>query len=570
MITRLVVGGSSLGQQLVETLAERRGSTQVLATDRRLIEQLRERDIPVESGDPTDPETLGSIGMVDLVVVAADDFERNRELARAAREAFPAAYIVAYAGETAPSDPHPPLEEYADVVIDPIPIVAEHTINRVTERSRRVRQLRSVLGEIESLAIVTHDNPDPDAIASGVALKRLAEAAGCSVQVCYFGNITHQQNLAFVNLLDLELRNLDSAGALSEFDGVALVDHSSPGVNDQLPADTPIDIVIDHHPPKASIDAQFVDLRSDVGATSTILVEYAQRSGITLEAELATALLFGIYVDTQSFRRQVSVADFQAAGVLAASADFEVLKRIESPSLTSQTLDTVARAIRNRHVEGTFLMSCVGQIAERDALAQAADRLLSLEQIATVLVYGFREGTIYVSARSRGTDLDLGETLRDAFGQIGSAGGHVDMAGGQIDLGVLDAVDEQTNSLRAVVEEVIEARFFDAVEARVVPSTPTDLTRETITERYLEPDAAPEDSAVLDGILEETDLGPLADEYPPDAAASHPTSTERTEPAEDPTAESDDDTDTGPREGTVPAEDSDGENDSPPADTSDT
>jgi hypothetical protein len=135
------------------------------------------------------------------------------------------------------------------------------------------------------------------------------------------------------------------------------------------------------------------------------------------------------------------------------------------------------------------------------------------------------------------------------------------------------------DSLHAVVEEVIEARFFDAVEARTAPSTPADAGGETITKKYLEPDAMPEDSAVLEDIREGTDSTSPAEDYPPDVAPSHPT--EQTEHAEDSTVEPDNgdagvtanetgDSDTGAPEETVPSEKSDGENDSQPADTSDT
>jgi hypothetical protein len=87
-----------------------------------------------------------------------------------------------------------------------------------------------------------------------------------------------------------------------------------------------------------------------------------------------------------------------------------------------------------------------------------------LDDVGTTMVYGVLDGTIYISARSRGTRVDIGEALRDAFNQIGSAGGHVNMAGGQIELGILDAVDEQTDSFQDILEDVVEDRFLSAVD----------------------------------------------------------------------------------------------------------
>jgi len=150
---------------------------------------------------------------------------------------------------------------------------------------------------------------------------------------------------------------------------------------------------------------------------------------------VATALLYGIRVDTKDFAREITIDDFEAGAWLLPQADTDVLERIETPSMSADTLDTIAAAIRNRELDGSMLASCVGAIADRDTLAQAADRLLAMRGVTVTFVYGFTEGTIYVSARSRGKDIDLGAVLREAFGDQGSAGGHADMAGAQLPWG---------------------------------------------------------------------------------------------------------------------------------------
>jgi hypothetical protein len=116
-------------------------------------------------------------------------------------------------------------------------------------------------------------------------------------------------------------------------------------------------------------------------------------------------------------------------------------------------------------VRDDVLVTCLGEVSDRDALAQAADRLLDLEGIAVTFVFGFtgvdEESVVYASARARGTDLDLGEALRDAFGQVGSAGGHADMAGAQLPVGML--IDENDEDPGDVIEDVVTERFFDAL-----------------------------------------------------------------------------------------------------------
>jgi nanoRNase/pAp phosphatase (c-di-AMP/oligoRNAs hydrolase) len=469
MVSRLVLGCGTVGQTLVEAITD--GSTSVLVIDdaESRIDALREEGVSATLGDPTDPETVESgVEGADVVVVADSDPEANRQAIELAAQLFPDAYVVGYLGKGCDDDQREVIAMLADNVIDPTAAIAEQVLTvALGEPAVRTTNLRRTLRSVEgTLGVFMHDNPDPDAIASAVALCRIAEEIGVDAVPCYFGDISHQENRAFVNLLELDLRNVAADDDLSEFGGFALVDHSRPGVNDQLPPDTEVDVVIDHHPPKEAPEARFVDLRSDVGATSTLLAEHVQRLGIDLSEPVATGLLYGIRVDTKDFAREVSTADFEAASYLLPHADTDTLDRVESPSVSPDTFETMARAIRNRCVEESVLATCVGSLSDRDALAQAADLLLDMEGVTTTLVYGFRDGTVYVSARARGTDIDLGETMRAAFGQIGSAGGHADMAGAQIPLGLLGEVeDEEEESLTCVVSDVITERFFETIRS---------------------------------------------------------------------------------------------------------
>jgi len=490
MHSRLVLGCGSLGGRIIGALADWPGTLQVISSDEPRIETLREEGIAATHADQTDPETVRSlVGDPDTVFVAGDDASENVAAARVAREEFPDALLVAYTGREAAGRAQQVLSAVADECIDPGRTTTAHLMERISDAGVRTRKLLRVLRNVpEPLAIVMHDNPDPDAIASAVALHRLAEAAGCDAEPIYFGSITHQENRAFVNLLEFDLRNVSTADDIEEYGSFALVDHSRPGVNDGLPENTTVDIVIDHHPPRAPVDARFVDLRSDVGATSTLLVEYLRQLGIAIDEQVATGLLFGIRIDTREFTRETCPEDFEAAAFLLPAAAVSTLERIESPSISQATFDTLARAIRNRQQYGPVLLTCVGSLSNRDALAQAADRLLDLDGVSTTLVYGIIDGTVYVSARTRGSGIDLGETLRDAFGAIGSAGGHADMAGAQLTLGVLDAADDEA-ALVDIVSSVITDRFLDAVtthadvldEAALPDDPPDGITGEELT-----------------------------------------------------------------------------------------
>ncbi|MFW6017338.1 MAG: DHH family phosphoesterase [Halapricum sp.] len=472
MRARLVAGSGVLASELVERLGEGSRPLVVVSDEQRLLETATE-NVPratIQHGDPTDPGTLEAID-ADLESVLASDADpaTTGAILRAVASVFPETFRIGYLGEGDP-DARATVERYADRVVERSTAAREAITARLSEAGSRLRRLRQVFAGIDSpLAVVMHDNPDPDAIASALALARLANRFGLTAELCYYGSITHQENRAFVNLLDIDLTNLDADDDdLSTFGGFALVDHSRPGVNDQLPIDTPIDIVIDHHPPREPVESTYVDLRSDVGATSTLLVEYLQQSAVEIDETVATALLFGIRVDTDEFRREVCRTDFEAAAALLPSANLGTLQRIENPNMSPETFETIGCAIRNRTRHGPVVITGVEDIQDRDALAQAADRLLNIEDVTTTLVYGIDDSTIHVSARTRGADLDIGEALRDAFGAIGSAGGHADMAGAQIEAGSFEAEGFEANErpLIELVDEILTDRFLDVLEAR--------------------------------------------------------------------------------------------------------
>lgn len=477
MVDRLILGSGSLVPVVVDRFDR---PVTVGTADDQLLSTLRGSDVEVRMLDPTDREAIASLG-ADLVFVLEDTEQSELAALRAARRALPDAYLIAH-GDVAGGE----IDRLADRVLSP----RESLASRVTDSLRAgAPALWTVLRDIDRLLVVAHDNPDPDAIASGVALARLARVAGCAAEVCYYGEISHHENRAFVNALGFDLESLSAGADLSAFDGVALVDHARPGVNDGLPAETPVDIVIDHHPPHGPVDARFVDLCQDVGATSTLLVEHFERYGLVsddpdertdrlLGSDIATALLFGIRVDTDGFTRGLCKRDFAAASTLVGIADQNALDRIESPSIDRETFDVLASAIERRRTGNGVLLSGVGSLSNRDALPQAADRLLRLEGIETAVTYGVIDGTVHVSARSSDDELDLGETVRRAFDPVGDAGGHVDMAGAQIGLGMLGDL-EPDESVADLVESVVTKRLTDALDCKL----PRPVVSES-SERY--------------------------------------------------------------------------------------
>lgn len=397
----------------------------------------------------------------------SSDIEANKQALAFIKKTAPDVQIVVRA------DDYQQKEEIeaagADLVVLPsklphksIALAIVQYIERITS-VKLAQELKKLVSSVRDgkFAIIVHDNPDPDAISSAMGLKEIANSVGVKGEILYKGMIGHNENKAFVNLLDVELDQSKDFKA-SDYKKIAMIESSIPGVNNLLPPSTGVSIVIDHH--QANIDevkAEYVDVRPNIGATATIMTKYLQDLEIPIKTELATALLYGIKVDTNDFRRNTDPADLTAAAYLYPLANHDILSKIETPSRSTEEIEVLGDAIKNREIKGSYLISNVGSIRNRDTLAQAADYLLTLEGVTTTIVFGLGEDHIYVSGRSRDTRINIGKVMQDAFGSD-KGGGHAMLAGAQIPLGVLSGTkDKQT--LMKLAEEVVVKRVLSVI-----------------------------------------------------------------------------------------------------------
>lgn len=462
MDDRLVIGWGPLSRQVAN---EECGPVTVV------VPPAYQDDIPTTGkitavyADPTDPAVFADLDVsVRSIFIGGADPKRNVKYATAARAVFTAVPIIAYTTGDLDDHERSLLTEQNVRRLSNQPFIDKVLDGVASEEADRSLGLRRMLQSLDgTLAVVTHDNPDPDAIASAVGLTSIAQHYGIDATPCYFGGISHQQNRAMINLLEIDLRNLSAPGDIEDYDHVAIVDHTLPGVNDQLPPDTSVDIVIDHHQASRPPEGRFIDHRDKVGATSTLITQHLDRLSVPYDQQIATALYFGIRVDTDSFTRQTAGVDYEAATVLIENVDFGLLEQIESPTVSQDTFRDIGTAVSNRQRHDSIVISYLGTISDRDSLSQAAEWLLRLDDIDTVLAYGIHDDMIHCSGRHRGNRLSLDLVFRSAFDDIGSAGGHEDMAGAQIPIGYLYD-DQEAADRDAVIRSTISNLFLNAVD----------------------------------------------------------------------------------------------------------
>jgi nanoRNase/pAp phosphatase (c-di-AMP/oligoRNAs hydrolase) len=463
MSSYAILGCGSVGHAVAEELVERGKDVLIVDRDESRVEALRDQDLNAQAADIRDEEVAELVADRDVVLILASDIEANEAAVTNIRGRDDDQFIVVRASDPVTSDELTELG--ADVVINPSSVIADAALRALEsgELEYKARQLAEVIEGTEGrLAIVTHDNPDPDSIAAAAALNAIADHLGVEADILYFGDIGHQENRAFVNLLEIELTPYEDVD-IDDYDTVALVDPAKAG---EVSLEREVDIFLDHYEVDEEFDAEFADVRPNVSATSTILTKYIQEFDLSVSQEVATALLYGIRAETLDFRRDTTPADLTAAAYLYPFADHDTLEQVESPNMSPETLDVLAEAIANREVQGSHLVSNAGFISDRDALSQAASQLLNLEGITTTAVFGIVEDTIYLAARSKDIRLNIGRVLSDAFENIGEAAGHSTQASAEIPLGIftgIETTEENRETLLSLTEEAVTQKLFDAM-----------------------------------------------------------------------------------------------------------
>jgi nanoRNase/pAp phosphatase (c-di-AMP/oligoRNAs hydrolase) len=459
-----ILGCGSVGHAVAEELVEQGKDVLIIDRDEGRVEALRDQDLDARTADIREEKIAETVADHDVVLILSSDVESNEEAVRHVRERNgEEQFVVARASDPVTGDEIRKLG--ADVVINPSSVIADSALRALEsgELEHRAAKLESVLLDTHKrVAILTHDNPDPDAIASAVALQAIAEHLGVEAEILYQGDLGHQENRAFANLLEIELLDWSSVDP-DDYDTIAAVDHAETGDSG---FDRQMDLLIDSYESDEEPDAAFVDIRPNMSSTSTILTKYIQEFDMNVSETVATALLYGIRAETVDFKRDTTPADLTAAAYLYPFANHDTLEQVESPSMSPETLDVLAQAIQNRKVQGSHLVSNAGFVSNREALAQAAQHLLNLEGITTTAVFGIAEDTIYVAARSKDIRIDIGNILQEAYGEIGHPTGHSTQAVAEIPLGIFTGIetsDDNRETLLELTEEAVRQKLFVAM-----------------------------------------------------------------------------------------------------------
>ena len=320
----------------------------------------------------------------------------------------------------------------------------------------RLERLRNLVGS-GPVMILTHDSPDPDALAAGKALATLLNVSwSVPSRLFYSGLVARAENRAMLRLLTPEWESVEVAPDAQGFSAIALVD-TQPGVgNNSLADNYRPQIVFDHHRElrRRSRRIPYSDLRSEIGATSSLLYQHLEAAGIIPDSTLATAMFYGIQTDTRGLARGASPVDGVVYLNLVALLDRQKLVQVEQAGLSRQYFQAFYRGLQATHLYPHSVVAILSGMDRPDLPADLADTLIRLEDCQAALCMGVHHGTLYLSLRTIPEGKDAGPLAQQAVGNLGKAGGHGSLAGGQVSLAGRD--------LHAVTQ-AIEGRFLRAM-----------------------------------------------------------------------------------------------------------
>jgi len=342
----------------------------------------------------------------------------------------------------------------------------EWLLARKEETVLNVFKLKSMVRENDSLAVLIYGSPDPDAVASAMALREILNQTQ-PLAKCVFAATEHvirHQNAEFIREMKVEIQMLDKID-LKEFRLIAVVDAQPTFFGEALGGIKP-QIVLDHHPCKTIWHASLADIRPNYGALATIMTEYLLAARVKIPKRLYTALLYGIRSDTLNFERDASLEDIGAYYLTFSRANRQLIRRIELNQIPDRFLKYYDYAYHHKRRYRDRMICFLGPVESADVCVQVADFHLRIINVFHVIVAGIVKDRLIIIFRGDGYRQDCGSIAMKSFGNVGTAGGHRSAARVEIPMEMLRAVLENDLS-----QDSVDRFLVQRLRRKKIPAT---------------------------------------------------------------------------------------------------
>ena len=282
--------------------------------------------------------------------------------------------------------------------------------------------------------ITTHINADFDALASMLAAQKLYPEALVvfpgsqekNLKNFFISSLVYLFNMVDINDIDftgvkrlilVDTRHAGRIGKLSE-----LLDKPDIEIH-----------IFDHHPASENDIKGHLEVHGDTGANVTILTELIREKDIRILPDEATIMCLGIYEDTGSFTfPSTTERDFLAAAyLLSQGANLNIVSDLIARELSPQQvvlLNDMIQGVTRYHINGLeIVVTTVTMEKYMPDFAFLVQKMVKMENLDAIFAIARMENKIYVVARSRINEVDVGTILTTMGG-----GGHAYAAAASI------------------------------------------------------------------------------------------------------------------------------------------
>ncbi len=301
----------------------------------------------------------------------------------------------------------------------------------------------------------THNFPDPDALASAFGMQVFLKSHGVKTTICYAGKIEKNSTKRMIDEFHIQAVHIDDIKDMGEQDYIVTIDSQkyNSNISDFIGDEVGC---IDHHPTMVPCAYKYSDIRI-CGSCASIVTSYFIKSNTSMDTNTATALLYGLKMDTESFNRGVTDFDIEMFAYLHKIADNQKIRNLYSNNMEIEDLHAYGEAIRNIQIYENVGFAKINFDCPDALIAMISDFILGLDVVAFSVVYAKRDGGYKFSVRNETPNYHAGTITQKALEGLGGGGGHFSMAGGII-------LSECVKQLGGNPDFMIRKRFLDVIK----------------------------------------------------------------------------------------------------------
>jgi len=315
-----------------------------------------------------------------------------------------------------------------------------------------ISKLRNQLDSGKEIVIVTHKNPDGDAIGSSLGLWHFLQKRGNKATVITPNDFpdflrwmpSNEKILKFDSQTEQSKQIISKAGIVFclDFNTLSRIEE----LGEEVKKSNAFKIIVDHHQqPESFSDFLFHDVSAC--STAQLVFELIETLGEKnkIDADSANCIYCGIMTDTLGFRISTVqakthkiVSELMEAGAqpLIAQENVYNSNSEDSLKLLGYSLSEKMKVLKDYNTAYIFLTEAEHKKFnfKKGDTEGLVNYPLSIKGILFSALFAEREGTLKISLRSKG-DFDVNKMARAHF----NGGGHMNASGGDLKLSVDEA-----------------------------------------------------------------------------------------------------------------------------------